>query len=79
MNTEEQTYKLAEVLIQQLKNKTRDTWTFRLYNGELLKNIKAISANYCWSSEGTTSTLTYFDQTTNQLSSLDLFHVETIG
>ncbi len=78
MNTEEQTYKLADLLIDHLRNKTRDTWTITLYNGEKLKNIKAISANFCRGSDGIKSTLTYFDEIQNQTETLDLFHAKEI-
>lgn len=78
MNTEEETYQLALDLINHLKNKTRDTWTITLYNGEKLKNIKAISANFCRGTEGITSTLTYFNELLNQTDTLDLFHARTI-
>jgi hypothetical protein len=78
MNTEEQTYQLAMDIINHLKNKTRDTWTITLYNGEVLKKVKGISANFCRGTEGITSSLTYFDELTNETVTLDLFHAKTI-
>jgi len=78
MNSEEQTQQLAITLINHLKNKTRDTWVVKLYNGDKF-TVKAISATYCQGSEGTTSTLTYFNELLNQTDVLDLFHVKEIA